>query len=174
MTDGVSEDHRDTVGHHTCGMMSKTPRAHSSLMPLQFVAPKLNGVIETALYVRNLSRAKQFYEGVLGLKVLRGDQRFCAFDVAGGHVLLLFQRGTSAQPISLPGGVIPPHDGHGTEHVGFQITADSLRAWEDWLARRKVAIESRVTWERGGTSLYFRDPDGHLLELLTPGVWETY
>jgi catechol 2,3-dioxygenase-like lactoylglutathione lyase family enzyme len=89
-------------------------------------------------------------------------------------VLLLFQRGTSGQPISIPGGTIPPHDGRGTEHLGFQIATDNLHAWENWLARRQVAIESRVTWERGGTSLYFRDPDGHLLELLTPGVWEVY
>ncbi len=26
----------------------------------------------------------------------------------------------------------------------------------------------------GGTSLYFRDPDGHLLELVTPGIWSIY
>jgi len=154
--------------------MSKDSKVHSSLLPRQFEAPKLNGVVETALYVGDLPQARQFYEAVLGLKAITGDERFCAFDVAGDHVLLLFQRGASAQPISMPGGTIPPHDGHGTEHLGFQIATDQLRAWEDWLARRRVAIESRVTWERGGTSLYFRDPDGHLLELLTPGVWETY
>lgn len=27
---------------------------------------------------------------------------------------------------------------------------------------------------RGGCSVYFRDPDGHLLELATPGVWINY
>ena len=37
-----------------------------------------------------------------------------------------------------------------------------------------IEIESRVTWPGGGTSLYFRDPEGHLLELLTPGVWQIY
>ncbi|MDQ3753396.1 MAG: glyoxalase, partial [Acidobacteriota bacterium] len=29
-------------------------------------------------------------------------------------------------------------------------------------------------WNRGGTSLYFRDPDNHLLELATPGLWAIY
>jgi len=27
---------------------------------------------------------------------------------------------------------------------------------------------------RGGTSLYFRDPNGHMLELATPGLWSIY
>ncbi|MEP7038442.1 MAG: glyoxalase, partial [Acidobacteriota bacterium] len=35
-------------------------------------------------------------------------------------------------------------------------------------------IESKVKWERGGTSIYFRDPDKHLLELATPGLWTIY
>ena len=33
------------------------------------------------------------------------------------------------------------------------------------------AVESRIGWLRGGTSLYFRDPDGHSLEVATPGLW---
>jgi catechol 2,3-dioxygenase-like lactoylglutathione lyase family enzyme len=31
-----------------------------------------------------------------------------------------------------------------------------------------------MEWPRGGTSLYFRDPDGHLVELATPGLWSIY
>jgi hypothetical protein len=27
---------------------------------------------------------------------------------------------------------------------------------------------------RGGEALYFRDPDGHLLEVVTPGIWNIY
>jgi len=42
------------------------------------------------------------------------------------------------------------------------------------LREHGIAIESTITWPRGGTSIYFRDPDGHLLELVTPGIWDIY
>jgi catechol 2,3-dioxygenase-like lactoylglutathione lyase family enzyme len=42
------------------------------------------------------------------------------------------------------------------------------------LASRGVAIEGRNDWSRGGRSIYFRDPDGHFLELATPGLWSVY
>jgi len=42
------------------------------------------------------------------------------------------------------------------------------------LHARGVAIEGRVDWPRGGRSVYFRDPDGHLLEFATPGQWSIY
>ena len=57
--------------------------------------PKLNAVLETALYVDDLSRAQAFYEEELGLRLLFGNQRMCAFDVGGKSVLLLFLRGGS-------------------------------------------------------------------------------
>jgi catechol 2,3-dioxygenase-like lactoylglutathione lyase family enzyme len=75
---------------------------------------------------------------------------------------------------TLPGGTIPPHDGSGSIHVGFAVDTADLPAWEARLTEQGVEILSRVTWPRGGRSIYFRDPDGHLLELLTPGVWSTY
>lgn len=136
--------------------------------------PTLNAVLETALYVDDLARAKEFYESRMGLSLLRADNRMCAFDVGGRDVLLLFQRGASAQTMTVPGGTIPPHDGQGPLHIAFAIAADELQAWEERLETSGIAIEGRTIWQRGGTSLYFRDPDGHLLELATPGLWQTY
>ena len=136
--------------------------------------PKLAGVIETALYVDDLDRARGFYEDVLGLAALTSDSRFLAFDVGGRSVLLLFLRGSTLKPLQLPGGTIPPHDGNGPIHVAFAITAAELPAWEERLGEHSVAIEGRTDWPRGGRSVYFRDPDGHLLELITPGVWAIY
>lgn len=135
---------------------------------------KINGIIETALYTENLERSTAFYRQVLGFETLAGDERFHAFSVAGNHVLLIFLKGVSRTPTPLPGGIVPPHDGEGPVHLGFSVNTGSLEAWENRLKTHQVTIESRMTWERGGASIYFRDPDGHLLELLSPGVWAIY
>jgi catechol 2,3-dioxygenase-like lactoylglutathione lyase family enzyme len=136
--------------------------------------PSLLGVLETALYVDAFERACPFYESVLGLNSIYLDQRLCAYDVGARGVLLLFLRGHSLETVKLPGGTIPPHDGRGPIHIAFSVPADELTAWETQLADAHVAIEGRTQWPRGGTSIYFRDPDGHLLELATPGLWPGY
>jgi catechol 2,3-dioxygenase-like lactoylglutathione lyase family enzyme len=136
--------------------------------------PSLDGVLETALYVDDLPRAQRFYEGVLALRCLFADDRLCAYDVGGRSVLLIFRRGASLATAHLPGGTIPPHDGSGPLHVAFAIAADALSEWEERLRHHGVGIEGRTDWPRGGRSVYFRDPDGHLLELATPGLWAIY
>ena len=135
--------------------------------------PKLDRVLETALYVDDLDRAAAFYADVLELPSLYGDERLRAFAV-GNSVLLLFRRGASLQTMTMPGGTIPPHDGSGPLHVAFAIGAEELFQWEERLRDRAIAIEGRTDWPRGGRSIYFRDPDGHLLELATPGLWRNY
>ena len=138
-------------------------------------APPLTGVLETALYVAELERSAAFYQRLLGARELLAEaDRMRALDVAGRQVLLLFRVGTSDRDNPVPGGVVPPHDAQGRMHVCFAIPADALDAWERHLAALGVAVESRVHAERGATCLYLRDPDGHLVELATPGLWETY
>jgi catechol 2,3-dioxygenase-like lactoylglutathione lyase family enzyme len=138
-------------------------------------APPLTGVLETALYVAELERSADFYQRLLGAREqLAEGNRMRALDVAGRQVLLLFRVGASDGANPVPGGVVPPHDARGRIHVCFAIPADALDAWEAHLAALGVAVESRVHAERGATCLYLRDPDGHLVELATPGLWETY
>ena len=138
-------------------------------------APPLTGVLETALYVADLERSAAFYQRLLGARELLAEaDRMRALDVAGRQVLLLFRVGASNRENPVPGGVVPPHDAQGRMHVCFAIPAASLDAWERHLAALDVAVESRVHAERGATCLYVRDPDGHLVELATPGLWEVY
>ena len=136
--------------------------------------PKLARVLETALYVADLDKAAAFYTDVLSLSCIHADHRMRAYDVGGNGVLLLFPQGGSLQPIETPGGFVPPHDGSGPMHVAFSIDEDELETWQDHLRRAGVTLEGRTQWRRGGVSVYFRDPDGHLLEIATPGLWKGY
>ena len=136
--------------------------------------PKLARVLETALYVADLDKAAAFYTDVLGLSCIHADHRMRAYDVGGNGVLLLFPQGGSLQPIETPGGFVPPHDGSGPMHVAFSIDEDELETWQDHLRRAGVTLEGRTQWRRGGVSVYFRDPDNHLLEIATPGLWKGY
>ena len=136
--------------------------------------PPVAGIVETILYVEDLARAVAFYRDELGLEPMTGDAtRFQAFRV-GAQVLLLFKRGGTLEPATVPGGVIPPHDGAGPQHIGLAVGADDYEPWLARLRARGIAIESETRWERGGRSLYFRDPDRHLVELVTPGIWPNY
>jgi catechol-2,3-dioxygenase len=59
-------------------------------------------------------------------------------------------------------------------HIAFGIARSDLTTWEHWLAEHGIPIELRKTWKYGVEALYFCDPDGHLLEVVTPGVWSIY
>lgn len=136
--------------------------------------PSIHHVLETALYCDDLEATAAFYRNVLGFAVVFEDVRAVLLDGGGQTVLLLFRRGASLQGIETSIGWIPPHDGSGPTHVAFAIAAAELVDWERRLAAHGVEIESRIAWARGGHSLYFRDPEGHSLELATEGTWPSY
>jgi catechol 2,3-dioxygenase-like lactoylglutathione lyase family enzyme len=136
--------------------------------------PTIDRVLETALYVDDVERAVAFYRDLLDLRVLTAGPRLTALDAGQSTVLLLFKRRASLGGIDFEGGRLPSHDGDGPVHLAFAIAADQREDWERRLREAGVEVESRIHWARGGRSLYFRDPDGHSVELATPGVWETY
>ena len=134
---------------------------------------RIRRILETVLYCDDLARTAAFYQILLGASPMLSGDRLVAIDAGEGTVLLLFQRGNSG-PLNAPGGLVPGHDGGGPVHLAFAIDATDIDAWSTRLAQLGIDIESRVTWERGGLSLYFRDPDGRSVELATPGLWPSY
>ena len=131
--------------------------------------PRVNGILETSLYVESAARSAEFYRRVFGFEPLEpgeplnDETRLCPMRAGDRSVLLLFKRGATRDT-----------DASGAIHIAFGINRSDLRAWERWLKVQGIAIEERKTWKYGGVALYFRDPDGHLLEVVTPGVWTIY
>jgi catechol 2,3-dioxygenase-like lactoylglutathione lyase family enzyme len=135
---------------------------------------RIHGLLETALYVEDVLRAAGFYQRVFGFGVLLESDRLVALDVVGRNVLLLFKAGATTEAFPTPGGVIPGHGASGPTHFAFSISKDDVSSWRRRLGAEGVAIESEVTWNGGAESLYFRDPDQNLVELITPGFWRIY
>ena len=130
--------------------------------------PKTNGVLESSLYVSDLPRSVRFYQETFGFSVISEfGERGCAMQAGAHQVLLLFKKGASRA-------IQSPHDGDGELHLAFGIPSSELASWESWLQARRIPVEEKRTWELGGSSLYFRDPDRHLIELATPGTWSVY
>jgi catechol-2,3-dioxygenase len=130
-------------------------------------------MLETALYCDKLAETASFYQTLLRVSPMLAGDRLVALDAGDGTVLLLFQRGNS-DALQTDGGLVPGHDGAGPVHIAFAIDRDAVDAWESRLSELHIPVESRVRWERGGISIYFRDPDGRSVELATPGIWPCY
>jgi catechol 2,3-dioxygenase-like lactoylglutathione lyase family enzyme len=121
--------------------------------------------------VDSLEHSANFYFRVFGFKTMLRDERMCALAVPGGQVLLLFHRGGSIRPSETPFGTIPPHDAKGSQHLCFSITHEMFETWRAHLGALNIVVESELVQPHGGSSLYFRDPDGHSLEVGTSGLW---
>jgi len=138
----------------------------------------LNGLVEAALFVEELPRACDFYEQVLGLGKVKASDTGCVFRVADQRYLLIISRKAAHTPNKtasgdvLPPVALPQHDGRGPGHIAFGIRKDALDFWRARLAKHDVDLLSEISWESGARSLYFRDPNGHMIELATPGIWE--
>lgn len=124
-------------------------------------------VLKTTLRVKNVERSVDFYQALFGFPLISSNERRAALRMVGQQTLFLFKEGAFVQPTVGPGATAPPSDGDGRRHMAFAIAAADLDHWEGWLRQHGVLIESKALGERGSESLYFRDPDDHLLELVT-------
>ena len=60
--------------------------------------PPLNGIVESALFVKDLGKARTFYQEVLGLHMFSDSEAGCGFEVAKGQLLLLVTSEKAHQP----------------------------------------------------------------------------
>jgi catechol 2,3-dioxygenase-like lactoylglutathione lyase family enzyme len=66
--------------------------------------PRVNGILETSLYVERLTRSAEFYQRVFGFELIDPDQkegitdetRLCAMHAGDRNILLLFKKGATA------------------------------------------------------------------------------
>jgi lactoylglutathione lyase len=126
----------------------------------------VSGLFESHLTVSDLQRSVGFYREVVGLPLaLEVPERSAAFFWVGdpGRSLLgLWSLGTA--PLGL------------TLHVAFEVALDDLLEAPRRLEARGITPlsffgaqtrEPSVIGWMPAAALYFRDPDGHLLEYLT-------
>lgn len=133
-------------------------------------SPPLEGVLETVLYFEDQDRAERFYTDVLGMRLISKQPDYWLFFRAGNSVFLLFDATTTAR-----GEGLPAHGATGPGHVCFLVDPASYEQWKQWLQDHDVEILQEVSWPRDEgrnlSSLYFRDPDGNLLEIADGDLW---
>ena len=111
--------------------------------------------------VRDVARSKQFYTEVLGMQVMKDVPEigavFLANHARDHHEIALFQLGPDADSPK-PGQI-------GLAHIAFRLRSEAeLKAAYEELKAKDVPVSFTVN--HGVTqSVYFRDPDGHELEV---------
>jgi catechol-2,3-dioxygenase len=129
--------------------------------------PKISHILETCIYGQDLRAMEAFYTNVLGLETMSVDHpRYVFFRVDSRSVLLIFDPRESAKVRD-----VPSHGSTGTGHVALAVEHDDLDTWRTQLAQHDVDIEQELTWGNGARSIYFRDPAGNSVELVTPEIW---
>ena len=126
----------------------------------------VRGLYETHLTVSDLDRSIAFYRDVVGLPVaLEVPERAAAFLwVPDSRRSMLGLWALGSAPIGM------------TLHVAFEVTVDDLLEAPSCLRAHGVTplsffgeetTEPSVIGWMPAAAMYFRDPDGHLLEYLT-------
>lgn len=149
------------------------------------------GVNHLALVCRDMARTVEFYEGVLGMPLVKtvelpqGMGQHFFFDCGGGDLLAFFWFPHAPEPalgVSMPAGrpdVAELTSAIGSmNHVAFKVPPDRIEEYRDRLEAAGVTCSE--VWNHDdsewglspevheGTfvrSVYFQDPDGILLEL---------
>jgi catechol 2,3-dioxygenase-like lactoylglutathione lyase family enzyme len=112
------------------------------------------GVDHVVLHVSDVQRAKTFYTEVLGMTPYREDDGQ-VFLHAGQQGVALFRKG----------GGTPLTAGNDLNHLALNVASGSYETLKAELEKHGVAVTGRPGEDR---CIYFRDPDGHRLQLVIP------
>ncbi|MDA7430740.1 VOC family protein [Primorskyibacter aestuariivivens] len=133
--------------------------------------PAITGLLEAALYARDLEAAERFYHGLLGMEIVIHVAPRHIFFRAGNAILLVFNPEETVKPPGNPDMPVPPHGAHGPGHVCFEATRAQIVEWRGIFRRADVAIEAEFDWPNGARSLYVRDPAGNSVEFAERRLW---
>jgi catechol 2,3-dioxygenase-like lactoylglutathione lyase family enzyme len=111
-----------------------------------------SGIDHIVLHCKNVARAKKFYTEVLGMTAYRegGGQVFMR---AGGQGVALFEKEDDA----------PVGAGNDLNHLALNVAAGTYETLKAELERHGVEVSGRPGEDH---CIYFRDPDGHRLQLM--------
>jgi catechol 2,3-dioxygenase-like lactoylglutathione lyase family enzyme len=113
----------------------------------------------TVIFVRDMAAMRDFYEGILGFPLLRELSPGWIEYRVGNNTLAL------ARP-SLTAADGPTPIGSASLQLAFKVSAPEVDQCADELVRQGVSLLSPPTDQVfGHRTLFFRDPDGNLLEV---------
>jgi catechol 2,3-dioxygenase-like lactoylglutathione lyase family enzyme len=113
----------------------------------------------TVVFARDMAAMRRFYEDVLGFPLVRELSPGWIEYRVGGNTLAL------ARP-RLTAGDAPTPAGSASLQLAFRVAPPEVDRCADELLRHGVALLSPPTDQAfGHRTLFFRDPDGNLLEV---------
>ena len=122
---------------------------------------QLEGIDHVALAVRDVERSANWYVEVLGFERLHEDMwnGITTFIGKGNTAIALFPANSNTRSTSSTRGDIR------MLHLAFRANRDGFLAAQEELKRRGIKFEFQD--HEISHSIYFRDPDGHELEITT-------
>ena len=113
----------------------------------------------TVIFVRDMAAMRGFYEDIIGLALQRELSPNWLEYQLGANTLAL------AKP-SLTASDAPTPAGSAALQLAFKVSAADVDACAEELVRQRVTLVSPPTDHAfGHRTLFFRDPDGNLLEV---------
>jgi len=113
----------------------------------------------TVIFVRDMAAMRRFYEDVLALSLLRELSPNWIEYGLGSNTLALARPSRTAADAPTPAG-------SASLQLAFKVAAAEVDACADELVRQGVVLLSSPTNQPfGHRTLFFRDPDGNLLEV---------